>query len=214
MASHCSGCVSVHCCVCTLDGLIAEHKFWAWVTIICAWQRPDGQNIAINFFLGAVNSACGHYVCSLTILGHMSLPLSQAYLNVQNQQGINLYFILHCTCFHQQSYTEHIQFCHYFLSFMLFQPCLFLLLNTKDNILKNIGNQTDTGSHDFHSIFSSYHWSQWLIQTLWLPTISSLVFNRRKKLTQVLREVHDKIVIFWQTTPLKQYPAERTVQTS
>ncbi len=26
--------VCVHCCVCTLDGLIAEHKFRVWVTIL------------------------------------------------------------------------------------------------------------------------------------------------------------------------------------
>ncbi len=31
--SHCSGCVFT-LCVCTLDGLIAEHKFRVWVTIL------------------------------------------------------------------------------------------------------------------------------------------------------------------------------------
>ncbi len=32
-------CVCVHCCVCTLDGLIAEHKFWVWVTILGHMSR-------------------------------------------------------------------------------------------------------------------------------------------------------------------------------
>ncbi len=39
MAAHCSGCVFTVCvcsllCVCTLDGINAEHKFRAWVTIL------------------------------------------------------------------------------------------------------------------------------------------------------------------------------------
>ncbi len=39
MAAHCSGCVFMVCvcsllCVCTLDGLNAEHKFRVWVTIL------------------------------------------------------------------------------------------------------------------------------------------------------------------------------------
>ncbi len=129
MASHCSGCVSVHCCVCTLDGLIAEHKFRAWVTIICAWQRPDGQNIAIFFFYGTVNSVCGHYVCSLTILGHMSLPFkSSIYLNVQNQQRIKTFFIFYTVHVFINSHTQNM-----FNSVIIFsasccsKPCLFLL---------------------------------------------------------------------------------------
>ncbi len=40
MAAHCSGCVFTVCmCVCTLDGLIAEHEFRVWVTILSQMSR-------------------------------------------------------------------------------------------------------------------------------------------------------------------------------
>ncbi len=37
-----------------------------------------------------------------------------------------------------------IKFCHYLITLKLLQTCmsLFLLLNTKDDISKNVGNQT------------------------------------------------------------------------
>jgi len=63
----------------------------------------------------------------------------------------------------------------------------FLLLNTKENILKNVVNQL-TVAIDFH-ISKKILWkSMATMLTVWLPTsfkISSFVFNRRKKLIQV-----------------------------
>ncbi len=56
----------------------------------------------------------------------------------------------------------------------------FLLLNTKENILKIIGNQTVAGTIDFHIPFGSP-------TTVWLPTffkISYFVFKWRKKSIQ------------------------------
>ncbi len=46
----------------------------------------------------------------------------------------------------------HLLTLHLFQTFM----SLFLLFNTKENILKNVGNQTVDGSHDFFSV-SGYH---------------------------------------------------------
>jgi len=42
-----------------------------------------------------------------------------------------------------------IKFCHYLFTEMLFQTCinLFLVLNTKEYILKNVGNQTVAGPY-------------------------------------------------------------------
>ncbi len=37
--AHCSGCVCSLLCVCTLDGLNAEHKFRVWVTILGRMSR-------------------------------------------------------------------------------------------------------------------------------------------------------------------------------
>ncbi len=54
------------------------------------------------------------------------------------------------------------------------------MLNTKEDILKNVGNQTVAGSHSLEK----YYGGQWLPAIVWLPTfskISSFVFNRRKK---------------------------------
>jgi len=45
---------------------------------------------------------------------------------------------------------------------------------------------------DFHSIFFSYHGSQWGPSTVWLPTffeISSFVFNRKKEIYTVLKQL-------------------------
>jgi len=59
-------------------------------------------------------------------------------------------------------------------------------MNTKDDILTNVGHQTVDGSH------LSYNGSQLLQPTVWWPTffkISSSVFNSIKKLIQVLNKV-------------------------
>ncbi len=39
MAAHCSRCVFTAVCVRTLDGLIAEHKFQVWVTMLGHMSR-------------------------------------------------------------------------------------------------------------------------------------------------------------------------------
>jgi len=60
----------------------------------------------------------------------------------------------------------------------------FLLLNTKEDILKNVGNQTVNGPH----WGKKYYGSQWGPLTVWLPTffkILSFVFSKRKKFIQV-----------------------------
>jgi len=57
------------------------------------------------------------------------------------------------------------------------------LLNTKEDILKNVGNQTVDGP-----LTKKYCGSQWGPLTAWFPTffkISSFVFSRRKTLVQV-----------------------------
>jgi len=64
----------------------------------------------------------------------------------------------------------------------------FLLLNTNEDIMKNVGNETVDGPH---SRKKKYYGIQWLPSkslTFWLPTffkISSFVFNRGKKLIKV-----------------------------
>ncbi len=62
------------------------------------------------------------------------------------------------------------------------------MLNTKEDALKNVGNQTVDGSHCVS--MEKQYGSQWLPATALLPTFfkaSSSVFNTRKKLIQVLR---------------------------
>jgi len=63
----------------------------------------------------------------------------------------------------------------------------FLLLNAKEDILKNDWN---FGTTNFNIIifFFFYYGSQWCQTTVWFQLffkISSLVFSRRKKLIQV-----------------------------
>ncbi len=45
IAAHCSGCVFT-VCVCTLDGLIAEHKFQVWVTYVTS----RSLSLIMNYF--------------------------------------------------------------------------------------------------------------------------------------------------------------------
>ncbi len=74
---------------------------------------------------------------------------------------------------------------------MLFQTCMkfYLRLSSKEDILKNVGNQTVSGSHWLPLYFFLYYWSQWLPSTVQLHTffkMYSFVFNRRKKLRTIL----------------------------
>jgi len=67
---------------------------------------------------------------------------------------------------------------------------LFLLLNTKEDILKNVGNKKVDGSHLLPVGVKQLLWKSMatvIIITVWLPTfkISSFVFNRRNILVQV-----------------------------
>ncbi len=62
---------------------------------------------------------------------------------------------------------------------------VFVLLNTKEDILKNVGNRAVLV--DFHRFFS-YYGSQWCPKTAWLQTffkISSFVFSRTETFIQV-----------------------------
>ncbi len=59
---------------------------------------------------------------------------------------------------------------------------VFVLLNTKQDILKNVGNRAVLGHHWLPQYFFSYYGSQWCPKTAWLQTffkISSFVFSRR-----------------------------------
>jgi len=69
-------------------------------------------------------------------------------------------------------HTKLKKYCHHVLSLKLFQTCinLFVLLNTKENILKNVC---------YHSCRAP------LTSILWKRKKSSLVFSRTKKCIQV-----------------------------
>ncbi len=84
------------------------------------------------------------------------------------------------------------KFCHYLLTLTLSQTCInfFLVLNKKEDILKNVGNQTVAGPIVFNSKKkkkSKYYGSQRGPATVWLPTFFKItfMFNRRKKVIQV-----------------------------
>ncbi len=65
-----------------------------------------------------------------------------------------------------------------------------LVLKTKEDILKNVGNQTVAGPQ---WLFFSYYQSQWGPATVWLPTffkISYFVFSTRIKINTGLVQ-HD-----------------------
>jgi len=84
--------------------------------------------------------------------------------------------------------TQKWKFCHHLLTLKLLQTCMsfFLLLNTKEDILENDWN---FGTIDFHSVFFFFYGRQWCQTTVWFQSffkISSFVFNRRKKLIQVI----------------------------
>jgi len=75
---------------------------------------------------------------------------------------------------------------------------VFLLLNTKEDILKNMGNQTVDGSC-IEWGKNKYYECQWGLSTLWLPTffkLSSFVFNRRKKFIRFWNNL--KVSKLWQ----------------
>ncbi len=78
-------------------------------------------------------------------------------------------------------------FGHYLLTHMLSQTCinLFLVLNTKYDISKNVGNQTVAGPH---LIVAKNHIEVTVDQQLFGFTHFfkiAFMFSRRKKLTQV-----------------------------
>jgi len=77
----------------------------------------------------------------------------------------------------------------------------FLLLNTKEDILKNLGNQTVLAVLFFHE-------SQWGPSTVWLPTVFKISFFcvQQKKEIHTGLEQHegDRIFIFGRTIPLRE----------
>ncbi len=78
----CSRWVCVHCCVCTLDGLIAEHKFRVWVTILGHMSRHftflmqclASYNMLIDWLcITWLITLCVNYAYELTIRSEMWL---------------------------------------------------------------------------------------------------------------------------------------------
>ncbi len=72
---------------------------------------------------------------------------------------------------------------------MLFQTCMnfCLLLNTKEYILKNVDNQTFTGSHWLPQYLFPYCVIQWLPATVWLPTFFKIsAFFKAQFLTSLI----------------------------
>ncbi len=60
---------------------------------------------------------------------------------------------------------------------------VFLLLNTKDDILKNVGNQTVDDSHCVFFVFFTYYGSKYQ-KKVWLPTFFKISCIQQKKETQ------------------------------
>ncbi len=90
----------------------------------------------------------------------------------------------------------------------------FHLLNKKEGILKNVGNQTVA---DFHNIYIDFHNMEKILwkATVWLPKffqILSFVFNRRKKLIKVwnyLRvSIFDRIFSLSSTWMMQRLPQD------
>ncbi len=90
---------------------------------------------------------------------------------------------------------------------------VFILLNTKEDILKNVGNRAVLGTIDFNCIFFSYYGGQMCPKTAWLQTffiISSFVFSRTKTFKQVWTYLswgwvnYDNFHFLGWTTPLKE----------
>jgi len=93
------------------------------------------------------------------------------------------------------SSTQKWKFSYHLLTLKFLQTCMrfFLLLNTKEDILKN---DWDFGIIDYHSI---YYGSQWCKTTVWFQSffkISSFVFSRRNKLIQVCHNL--RVSKLWQ----------------
>ncbi len=95
----------------------------------------------------------------------------------------------------------------------------FVLLNTKEDILKNVGTEQFWGTIYFHSIFFSYYGSQWCPKTAWLQTffkISSFVFSRTKKCIQVWNYLRVskwwQNFHFWVNYPVKSFKWAITVK--
>ncbi len=85
---------------------------------------------------------------------------------------------------------------------------IFVLLKTKEYILKNVGNSAVLGH--FHRIFSYYGRQSMVPKTAWLQTffkISSFVFGRTKNFIQVWNYLRVgnwwQNLIFWVNYPFK-----------
>ncbi len=88
---------------------------------------------------------------------------------------------------------------------------VFVLQNTKEDILKNVGNRAVLGHHWLPHYLFSYYGSQWCPKTAWLQTffkISSFVFCWTKKLIQVWSYLRVskwwQIFRFWVNYPFKK----------
>ncbi len=81
----------------------------------------------------------------------------------------------------------------------------FVLLNTKEDILKNVGNRAVLGHHWLPLYFFSYYGSQWCPKTALLPTSSKYLplCSAEQRNWNYLRWVNDdRIFIFGWTIPL------------
>ncbi len=90
------------------------------------------------------------------------------------------------------------KFCHHLLTIMLLKTWMsfYFVLNTKEDIWKNIGNQTVAGSHWLPCFFCR---SQWLPSTV---GILRNIFFRWKKLIEVWNNMRMRIFSFVWTVPL------------
>jgi len=118
------------------------------------------------------------------------------------------YFKTLSECLELKGYsTQKPKFCHHLLTLTLLQTCMsfFLLMNTKQDILKNDWNQTFVCNvHQSKQLFlffveKKYYGNQWCPSTVWFQSffkIYSFVFSRRKKLIQVCNNL--RVSKWWQ----------------
>ncbi len=92
----------------------------------------------------------------------------------------------------KKEFTQKWKFCHHLLKLFQTSMSFFLLLNTKGDISRNVGNQTVSGPCWLPYYFCPHHWSQ---QHTFCK-ISYFMFNRRKKIIQVWNNL--RVSKWWQ----------------
>ncbi len=88
-----------------------------------------------------------------------------------------------------------------------------LFLNTKEDILKNVGKQSSSGAPLTSIVFFPYYGSQWFPKTACLqtfPIISSFVFSRTKTCIQVWNYL--RVSKWWQNFHFSvNYPFKKKI---